>query len=263
MTSLTGSVNKIKQSYGGSDKSSPSFLRPEHVKYNTPAKAKNLGIVFNLNTTLTGTIGSEAGTNTLYFKVTTSGESDLRVVKNALNKYTDQYISFGLLNEHLDQIRIQPNGFGCKNDIHNTDELESNLQLPKGTYYVSVCNSQWQELPFSVSFQVIRYLLLDGTATGRNELRGRIGLVKLFGDAIGVNNNSLTFTPLNKLDEISGTALGQSEATGELTIMKGTIIGRMVPYGRLKMYWRVSGTISGSSANVATLTSTAPYGGGY
>ncbi len=263
MTSLTGSINKIKQSYGGSDKSSPSFLRPEHVKYNTPAKAKNLGIVFNLNTTLTGTVGSEAGTNTLYFKVTTSGESDLRVVKNALNKYTDQYISFGLLNEHLDQVRIQPNGFGCKNDIHNTDELESNLQLPKGTYYVSVCNSQWQELPFSVSFQVIRYLLLDGTATGRNELRGRIGLVKLFGDATGVNNNSLTFTPLNKLDEISGTALGQSEATGALTIMKGTIIGRMVPYGRLKMYWRVSGTISGSSANVATLTSTAPYGGGY
>ena len=88
MTSLTGSVNKIKQSYGGSDKSSPSFLRPEHVKYNTPAKAKNLGIVFNLNTTLTGTIGSEAGTNTLYFKVTTSGESDLRVLKNTLNSFS-------------------------------------------------------------------------------------------------------------------------------------------------------------------------------
>ena len=263
MTSLTGSIINIKQSYGGSDKSSPSFLRPEHVKYNTPAKAKNLGVVFNLNTTLTGTVGSEAGTNTLYFKVTTSGESDLRVVKNALNKYTDQYISFGLLNEQLDQIRIQPNGFGCKNDIHNTDELESNLQLPKGTYYVTVCNSQWQELPFSVSVQVIRYLLLNGTATGRNELRGRIGLVKLFGDVVGVNENSLTFTPLNKLDEISGTALGQSQTYGALTIMKGTIIGRMVPYGRLKMYWRVSGTISGSSANVATLTSTAPYGGGY
>ena len=80
MTSLTGSTINIKQSYGGSDKSSPSFLRPEHVKYNTPAKAKNLGVVFNLNTTLTGTVGSEAGTNTLYFKVTTSGESDLRAV---------------------------------------------------------------------------------------------------------------------------------------------------------------------------------------
>ena len=263
MTSLTGSINKIKESYGGSDKSSPSFLRPEHVKYNTPAKAKNLGIVFNLNTTLTGSVGSEVGTNTLYFKVTTSGESDLRAIKNSLNKYEDQYISFGLLNEHLDQIRIQPDGFACKNEIINTDVLESNLQLPKGTYYLTVCNSQWQALPFSVSLQVIRYLLLDGTATGRNELTGRIGLVKLFGTASGVNENGLTLTPLIQLDEISGTALGTSESTGTLTIMKGTIIGRMVPYGRLKMYWRVSGTISGSSANMATLTSTAPYGGGY
>ena len=263
MTSLTGSINKIKNSYGGSDKSSPSFLRPEHVKYNNPSKAKNLGIVFNLNTTLTGQVGSEAGTNTLYFKVTTSGESDLRVIKNSLNKYTDQYISFGLLNEHLDQVSIGHNGFAYKNEIENTDTRESNLQLPRGTYYLTICNSQWQELPFSVSFQVIRYLLLDGTATGRNELTGRIGLVKLFGTATGVSEADLTFTPLSALDEINGTIIGQSEASGELTIMKGTIIGRMVPYGRLKMYWRVSGSISGSSANVATLTSTAPYGGGY
>ena len=44
--------------------------------------------------------------------------------------------------------------------------------------------------------------------------------------------------------------------------MTGTITGQMVPYGRLKMYWRVGGTIVGSSSNIATLTSTAP-GGGY
>ena len=263
MTSLTGSINKIKASYGGSDRSSPSFLRPEHVKYNSPSKAKDLGIVVNLNTTVTGSVGSELGTNTLYFKVTTTGESDLKVVKNALNKYEDQYISFGVLNKHFDQVSLRPDGFAYQNEIENTEILEGNLQLPPSTYYITVCNSQWQALPFSVSIKVIRYLLLNGTATGRNELTGRIGLVKLFGEAPGTTDNSLTFTPLSQLDEMSGTVIGRSEGSGTLTIMKGTILGRMVPYGRLKMYWRVSGTVSGSNANVATLTSTAPYGGGY
>jgi len=262
MAGVSSSINKLTGSYGGSDKSSPSFLRPERVKYHTPAKAKDLGIVFNLNTTLTGKIGSEAGTNTLYFKVTTQGESDLRILKNSLNKYTDQYISFGMLNEHLDQLPINNDGFAYKNDIHNTAVIEPNLQLPQGTYYFTVCNSQWQELPFSISVEVIRYLLLDGVATGRNELVGRIGLVKLFGDAVGVSDNSLTLTPKNQLEELSGTVLGSSEASGTFTIMTGTITGQMVPYGRLKMYWRVGGTIVGSSSNIATLTSTAP-GGGY
>ena len=54
-----------------------------------------------------------------------------------------------------------------------------------------------------------------------------------------------------------------SEAYGELAIMRGTIVMTNQDYGRLKMYWRVTGAATGTSSNTATLTSTPPYGGGY
>ena len=52
------SISKIKGGYGGSDDTKPSFNRPEYVKYNTFAKARDLGEVDNLKVTLSGSIGS-------------------------------------------------------------------------------------------------------------------------------------------------------------------------------------------------------------
>ena len=92
MASVSDSIDKLKGAYGGSDKTSGSFLRPEHVKYNSFLKAKDLGSVVNLSTTITGNVGSEVGANTLYFKVTTLGESDLLLTKQSLHKHKDKYI---------------------------------------------------------------------------------------------------------------------------------------------------------------------------
>ena len=50
---------------------------------------------------------------------------------------------------------------------------------------------------------------------------------------------------------------------GELAIMRGSIVMTNQNYGRLKMYWRVTGAATGTSSSTATLTSTPPYGGGY
>ena len=120
MTSVTDSINKLTGAYGGSDKTSPSFLRPEHVKYNTPLKAKNLGQVDNLAQTLTGSVGSEGGTNTLYFKVTTNGESDLRITKNVLNKFEDKYLSIGILDSDYNPLPINSSGFTYFNEVVHT-----------------------------------------------------------------------------------------------------------------------------------------------
>lgn len=261
-SSVTDSINKLKGSYGGSEKSSASFLRPEYVLYNSPSKAKDLGSVDNLNTTITGTIGSEVGANTLYFKVVTNGESDLRILKNELSKHENKYISIGLLDENKKSLSLTTEGFGYQNEILNTKLQEGLLQLPPASYFFTVSSSQWQALPFSVNIQVIRYVLLDGIALGINETTGRIGLVKLFGDAIGRTENSLTFVPKNIIKALSGSTQGNDQSYAQLIInSQGVALGQMAPYGRLKMYWKLTGTATGTNENVATLTSTPPYGG--
>ena len=262
MTSVSDSINTLTGAYGGSDKSSPSFLRPEHVKYNSPAKAKELGTVDNLATTLTGSVGSEHGANTLYFKVVTNGESDLKITKNILNKFEDKYLAVGVLNGDYDQMPIDENGYTYFNEIVNTVPLEGILQQPKGTYYFTISNSQWQSIPFSVNVQVIRYILIEGISSGEHVLTARIGLVKLYGTTSGSSEGSLTFVPVNKLKAISGNSVGEDHTTGALTIMKGTITMTDATYGRLKMTWRMEGSASGSSSNTATLTVTSS-GGGY
>jgi hypothetical protein len=262
MTSVTDSLDKLRGSYGGSEKTSPSFLRPQHVKYNTPAKARKLGTVDNLAQTITGSLGSQDGANTLYFKVVTNGKSDLRITKNVLNKHEDKYLAVGILNSNYDPLQLNEYGFTHFNEIENTVPLEAILQQPKGTYYFTVTNSQWQSIPFSINVQVIRYVLLDGSTEDKHGLSGRIALVKLYGVTSGTSESTLTFLPTSQLKVMNGTSLGIDQTTGALTIMKGTVTMSDQTYGRLRMTWRINGTASGSSSNTATLTVTSP-GGGY
>jgi len=262
MTSVTDSINKLKGGYGGSDKSSPSFLRPERVKYNTPAKAKNLGTVDNLLSTVTGSLGAQDGAHTLYFKVTTNGESDLRVTKNILNKYEDKYLAVGILDGNYNPLQLNSSGFTHFNEILNTIPLEATLQQPQGTYYFTITNSQWQSIPFSINVQVIRYILLEGESSGEHVISARLALVKLYGTSTGTSDGSLTFVPVNQLKVLTGNSISEDQTTGALTIMKGTITMTDATYGRIKMTWRMEATASGSSPNTATLTVTSP-GGGY
>ena len=263
LESVTDSLNKLKGSYGGSKKSSGSFMRPEHVKYNSLSKAKDLGQVVNLSTSLTGTVGTQVGANTLFFKVTTVGESDLVIKKRSIgNKYKDQYISVGLLNSNADSIPLNIDGFGYINEIANTIPEESGFQLPKGTYYFTVTNSEWVEMPFEVGVQVVRYVTIGGKAGGSLFMTGRIGLVKIFGSTSGTIEGSATVTPKSQIKSLGGAADGQALPTLELAILRGTATLSNVNYGRMKATWRLGGTASGENQNTATLNVTTP-GGGY
>ena len=262
MASVSDSIDKLKGAYGGSDKTSGSFLRPEHVKYNSFLKAKDLGSVVNLSTTITGNVGSEVGANTLYFKVTTLGESDLLLTKQSLHKHKDKYITVGLLDSERNPIQRTVGGFGYVNEILNTIPKEAQLQLPKGTYYFTVSNSQWQQLPFRIGIQVIRYILIDGIAEGSLTATARVALVKMFGLASGTADPALTLTPKNLIKALEGQTDGQALPTLEIAILRGTATLSNVNYGRLKATWRIDGTATGSSANTATLNGTTP-GGGY
>lgn len=259
----TESIARLKGGYGGSSSSTPSFLRPEFVKNNSFAKARDLGTVANLAATLKGVVGTERGSNTLYFKVTSTNTSDIRVFRNKVSKYTDQYISVGLLGEDKKPIQRTTDGFGYINEIINTDVRESRLTLPTGTYYFTVSNSQWQALPYSLTLQVIRYRSLEGAIDGALIGTSRIALVKLPGTALLSNQTSGTVPVHSKVKALAGFSESQSVPYITLTIMKGTAGGTMDPYGRLKATWRISGPATGTNQSSGTLSSAPPSGGGY
>lgn len=264
MTSVTTALNKISDSYGGSSKTSPSFLRLDHVKFNSVSKAKDLGSVDNLNVVITGTIGSESGTNTLYFKVISQGESDIRITRNPINKHTDKYVSLGVLNANKKPMPLTGDGFAYKNDLINTTVNENLLQLPPGIFYFTVTSSQWQSVPYSVNLEVIRYVQLFGTATGSNLSYGRLPLIKGYGTATLSNDSYGTLPAPAIIKALTGSGGGVKDSYGLIIINSvGIAEGRFEPYGRMLMYHRIpSATSELTSSNYATLTVSSP-GGGY
>jgi len=264
MTSVTTALNKISDSYGGSVKTSPSFLRLDHVKFNSISKAKDLGSVDNLNTRITGNIGTEVGTNTIYFKVQSLGEADIRITKNFLNKHTDKYISIGVLNGNKQPIPLTDSGFAYKNDIINTDVDEKLLQLKAGIFYFTITSSQWQKLPYSVNLEVIRYVQLYGTSSGSLDAYGRLPLVKWTGSALLSNATYALLPDPAIIKALEGSTTGDKASYGVIIVNSvGTAEGRFEPYGRMVMYHRIpSATSELTSSNYATLTVSSP-GGGY
>lgn len=254
-------IQRIKRLQGGSSSTAPSFLRPEFNKNSSLSSATDLGTVTNLTQVFTGDIGSETGRNTLYYKVESTDASDIRIFKNFVNTRTDKDIAVGLLDSDRQQVILDSQGFGQVNEIHNTEQLESFAKLPKGVYYFTVSSSQWQTSTFSITLQVIRSRNIAGSAGGSITPSARIALVKLFGAAGGNASLESTVTPRSKIKLLNGDAGGAATPTISLTVMEGAILGTMVPYGRLKHTYRISGTASGASSNSATLTVTAPYGG--
>ena len=254
------SINKIQRGYGGSDTTKPSFNRPRYVKYNTFAKARDLGDVVNIAATITGAIGTEAGANTHYYKVKCLNSSDLKIQLNPSHRYTDKNISVGLLDQNRKSVQLDTSGYGYNNEVVNTEVKEKLLTLPAGEYYFTVNCSQWQSVPYSISIQVIRYLSLEGAVSGTSDLYGRIGLVKMWGTILGEDKTYATL-----LDPLNLKRLGPSHVGGQ-NRSYGTLAGLI---GATNMNnatnmtlisWRLEGAAGGENASHLTLTVT---GGGY
>ena len=175
----------LRASYGGSDPTLPSFLRPYYVKYNAVNKSRDLGETEILIADFSGQIGSQAGSNTLFFKVHLLRDLDLRVVKHGTGSVTDQYISVGILDANRKPVPMTEAGYGYLNDIHNTVIDESKARLPAGVYYVTVSSTQWQSVPYSFTLFVGSYALLSGDSLGQLIATGRLPLVKPIGVLLG------------------------------------------------------------------------------
>lgn len=63
-------VNRFKATYGGSTRQAPFFRTPETVRYNSLSKARQLGALRELRTTLDGRLGGINGTNSHFLQIT-------------------------------------------------------------------------------------------------------------------------------------------------------------------------------------------------
>ena len=159
-----GRSSGAKPALGGSDPSTPSFFRTGLVEYNTVNKSRDLGRLNNFSGKFSGFIGGQTGSPTIYFKVETIGAADLRVTKNAINKYTDGYISVNVLNADHKLVEVNDFGFAYNNEVVNTEKKESVSSLPAGIYYFTVSTNQWQSIPYSINIQAIRFIGIEGPA---------------------------------------------------------------------------------------------------
>lgn len=254
---------RVTNAYGGSDDTSGSFLRPQYVRRNSTLKAQDLGVVSNLLTVLTGTIGSQAGASTLYYVVETDGPAQLRIRNTSNARYVAGYVSVGVLDGSRNPIPLNEEGFAYRTDNHATEVNESTELFPAGVYYFTISSSQWQAIPFEVTLQVFRYRSIAGAATGTLQPYARFSIVKLFSAATWTAPLSGTIPANATIKKLQGPATGSGQPTLTLSIMRGAAGGTLAPYGRLKQTHRIAGVISGTNSNVATLSSAPPYGGGY
>ena len=260
--SITGGRDTgLPPAVGGSTPSSPSFLRPALVEYNSVYQSRDLGKLNNFLGKFSGEIGSQVGTSTIYFKLETLGPADIRVSKNPINKYTDNYISINVLNSERKLVEVNDFGFAYNNEIVNTDKEESVSSLPAGVYYFTVSTNTWQAVPYSVTIQAIRFTAIEGAAIVSASLAGRFAIAKMRGAATLPGPFEATIPPFDRIKQPAGPALVSSGSRGTLVIPSGVAVGRMLPSGRLKETHKISGHSGGAMPNVATLSSQPPYGG--
>lgn len=260
--SITGGRDTgLPPAVGGSTPSSPSFLRPALVEYNSVHQSRDLGKLNNFLGKFSGEIGSQTGTSTIYFKLETLGPADIKVTKNPINKYTDQSISINVLNSERKLVEVNDFGFAYNNEIVNTDKKESVSSLPAGVYYFTVTTNTWQAVPYSVTIQAIRFTAIEGAAIVSASLAGRFAISKMRGAATLPGPFEATIPPFDRIKQPAGPALVSSGSRGTLVIPSGVAVGRMLPSGRLKETHKISGHSGGAMPNVATLSSQPPYGG--
>ena len=241
----------------------PFYLQPSIVQYNSVSKSRDLGIVNNFLGQFSGLIGSEIGTPTLFFKITTLGTADLRILINPVNRFTDNYISVGIADSNRKSLNINDFGFAYQNEIVNSERLEFLDPMPAGEYYFTISSSQWQKIPYSVEIQAIRFMSLSGVVTLTSQSTARFAISKMYGPAL-VTGPLQAIIPTNaQLKQPSGPVLLTSGSRGALTTPEGIATMRMLPTGRLKLTHKIGGAASMAGANVATLSSAPPYGGGY
>lgn len=86
----------ITARYGGSDNTSPSFNRARYVRFGAAGEPAELGVLDSESLIVSGLIGAESGTQTLFFRFHLPEPARIGIDLGVGNIYIDQYIALSL-----------------------------------------------------------------------------------------------------------------------------------------------------------------------
>lgn len=244
--------------YGGSDRAAPSLNRLQYVKANSISKARDLGDVLFLSLDVSGELGSQVGSNTVFVKVRTSQLSRLGLRNLNTNKYESKYISLGVLGADCKPLQRNANGFALSTESLDDDSLlaqglERQVQFfPAGEFFFTISSSSFSAIPYEVELIVEPQGYLAGEVLGTQTAHGRIGLIKLTGVTTGSHFAEGAFQSVELIIRLAGVASAESFAEVTLFVPRGSAFCQDLTAGRLQMNYRAAGTAQGSCLPTAT-----------
>ncbi|MGA1730529.1 MAG: hypothetical protein ACO4B5_09890 [Steroidobacteraceae bacterium] len=229
---------RIRFSYGSSDNTAPSFNNTQYVRYGSVNRPFELGLVDQLTAEIEGLVGSESGTNSLFFRFTITRPARIEAWRIPLNPYTDQYVSISLNRtdgatvatglfspvtspsggDPDDQVvMITPIEVGYVEEGYwqpeYTEVVETRVpeivdpgealigaRVPEGSYYFVVTSSQWHALPYHFALGITPSKPLRGAAELALQPVARIGRVNLAGLATLGSESTARLRTFHELD---------------------------------------------------------------
>lgn len=202
----------IRASYGGASPSIPTFIRSETVLYDSLTSSRDLGTQSDLRVVATGILGTEAGTNTLYYRVRIPVPSKLGIWAPTLTRQQKRWICLGILDANRDQVEIGPDGYAIPPRPPYSDTSEYRALMPEGEYYFTVTTNQWPKERLVVLMAIRRPLELSSQLplTIINPPTG-ISLTPIGSSSILVGQSSFSLDPPPS-GLVTPTALGGSSS---------------------------------------------------
>lgn len=132
------------------------------------------------------------------------------------------YWSKGYAENDCLQVSVPPAGGSSDTVVDSEAPFTSPYAgiMPAGKYRVTISNSQWVQLPYSIQLVVLAPLPLEGIAEGRALSRARLGITNLSGASSAL---SLSIGRLAQVLSLSGASQGEARSAAT--------IERISPYG--------------------------------
>jgi hypothetical protein len=204
----------------------PSFNRPELVRFDSLRDSKDLGAITDIKAHLSGFIGAEAGSQSLFFSFQLLVPGAIQVQTVTGSKWTARFVSASLRSES-GSIGLDDRGNARGVDIVNSIDADEALALfPPGKYTVVVSCSQWQSTPFELVLRVNPTTRLHADITGRGGLgqytRLRVAVARLSGALTGLGQlrapGSGLFSGRRDRPLVGGFLAGRGSLTGKLSV---------------------------------------------
>lgn len=120
MADVTATIEQQRRKYGGSYRAAPSFLHPAYVVHNSISKSRDLGTYTSGVIELKGVIGSQAGTNTLFFDLRIPEPVKLGFCRVAGNRWEDQHVALNVYDADSRLVNYDHGTLGWNQGVFRT-----------------------------------------------------------------------------------------------------------------------------------------------